>query len=114
MEWYGGKDAFLNAVSHPVSKEVAESYAKRENAIRRKQIEKRSYGINSHEIREIIGEYGFIMKQLTQIQNEKECMLQLAQTFRNERIRSSTDEQFGTGASEFFAQAIEAFYSERK
>ena len=29
MEWYGGKDAYLNTLAHPVSKEVAESFQNR-------------------------------------------------------------------------------------
>lgn len=112
VEWYGGKDAFLDTVNHPLSKEVAESYAKREQAIRRKLAAKRDCGIHSREIREIIGEYGFVMKQLTQMKEEKACMLQVAQTYRSGQVRPAVDEEFGDGASEFFAQAIEAFYKE--
>ena len=111
VEWYGGKDSFLNTVDHPLSKEVAESYKKRENAIRRKLIEKREYDLNSLEIREIIGEYGFVMKQFTQIKEEKELMLQLAQSYRNVHVYRVIDEEYGKGAAEFFAQAIEAFYN---
>lgn len=110
VEWYGGKDAFLEVVNHPLSEEVAKSYARREQAIRRKLIAKRDYGIHSLEIREIIGEYGFVMKQLTQMKDEKACMLQIARTYRSEQIRAAVDEEYGEGASEFFARAIEAFY----
>ncbi len=111
VEWYGGKDAFLDVVNHPLSQEVAESYARREQDIRRKLIARRGCDIRSMEIREIIGEYGFVMKQLTQMKEEKICMLQLARTYRSEQqIRSAVDKEYGEGASEFFAQAIEAFY----
>lgn len=111
VEWYGGKDAFLDVVNHPLSQEVAESYARREQDIRRKLIARRGCDIHSMEIREIIGEYGFVMKQLTQMKEEKICMLQLARTYRSEQqIRSAVDKEYGEGASEFFAQAIEAFY----
>lgn len=110
VEWYGGKDAFLEVVNHPLSEEVAKSYARREQAIRRKLIAKRDYDIHSLEIREIIGEYGFVMKQLTQMKEEKACMLQIARTYRSEQIRAAVDEEYGEGASEFFARAIEAFY----
>lgn len=110
VEWYGGKDAFLEVVNHPLSEEVAKSYARREQAIRRKLIAKRDYGIHSLEIQEIIGEYGFVMKQLTQMKEEKACMLQIARTYRSEQVRAAVDEEYGEGASEFFARAIEAFY----
>ena len=112
VEWYGGKDAFLDVVNHPLSREVAESYARREQAIRRKLIAKRDCEIHSLEIREIIGEYGFVMKQLTQMKEEKIYMLQLAQTYRSGQVKSAVDEEYGEGASEFFARAIEAFYQD--
>lgn len=110
VEWYGGKDAFLEVVNHPLSEEVAKSYARREQAIRRKLIARRDYDIHSLEIREIIGEYGFVMKQLTQMKEEKACMLQIARTYRSEQVSAAVDEEYGEGASEFFARAIEAFY----
>lgn len=110
VEWYGGKDAFLEVVNHPLSEEVAKSYARREQAIRRKLIARRDYDIHSLEIREIIGEYGFVMKQLTQMKEEKACMLQIARTYRSEQVRAAVDGEYGEGASEFFARAIEAFY----
>ena len=67
VEWYGGKDEYLSVVKNPVSKEVAESYNKRIEAILQKLIAKRSCPVNSFEVKEIVGEYGFVMKQLSQM-----------------------------------------------
>ena len=39
-------------------------------------------------------------------------MLAQAQYYRDEKIKPMTDEKYGDGASDFFAQAIEAFYRE--
>ena len=50
------------------------------------------------------------MKQFTQIKEEKEMMLAQAAFYRNEKARVITDEKYGEGAAEFFAQALEAFY----
>lgn len=111
VEWYGGRDAYLDAVKHPVSREVAEAFQNRENAVRRKLIEKRGADLHSFEVREIIGEYGFIMKQLTQVKEEKGVMLQLARSYRDERCREIIDAEYGEGAAEFFTRAIEAFYA---
>ena len=58
----------------------------------------------------VVGEYGFVMKQFSQIKEEKGFMLAQAQYYRNEKIKPMTDEKYGDGASDFFAQAIEAFY----
>ena len=110
VEWYGGKDKFLSVARTPVSKEVAESYNKRIEAILQKLIAKQNCDIDSFEVKELVGEYGFVMKQLAQIKEEKGFMMAQAQYYRNEQIKSMIDEKYGEGASDFFAQAIENYY----
>ncbi len=110
VEWYGGKDAFLNASNHPISKEIAKSYKIREEIILKKLIAKKNCNINSFEVKEIVGEYAFIMKQVCQIKQEKGVMMALAQYYRNQKIVPMIDEKYGSGASEYFAQTIESFY----
>ena len=110
VEWYGGKDNFLSAAKNPISKEVAESYNKQIKEILQKLIAKRDCAVDSFEVKEIVGEYGFVMKQLSQVKEEKGFMLAQAQYYRNEKIKPMMDEKYGDGASDFFAQAIEAFY----
>lgn len=113
VEWYGGKDNFLSVANNPVSKEVAESYNKRIEAILQKLIAKRGCDVDAFEVKEVVGEYGFVMKQLSQIKNEEGLMLAQAQFYRNEKIKPVIDEKYGEGASDFFAQAIEAFYKHK-
>ena len=110
VEWYGGKDKFLSVARTPVSKEVAESYNKRIEAILQKLIAKQNCDIDSFEVKELVGEYGFVMKQLAQIKEEKRFMMAQAQYYRNEQIKPMIDEKYGEGASDFFAQAIENYY----
>ena len=110
VEWYGGKDKFLSVARTPVSKEVAESYNKRIEAILQKLIAKQNCDIDSFEVKELVGEYGFVMKQLAQIKEEKGFMMAQTQYYRNEQIKPMIDEKYGEGASDFFAQAIENFY----
>ena len=110
VEWYGGKDKFLSVARTPVSKEVAESYNKRIEAILQKLIAKQNCDIDSFEVKELVGEYGFVMKQLAQIKEEKGFMMAQAQYYRNEQIKPMLDEKYGEGASDFFAQAIENYY----
>ena len=110
VEWYGGKDKFLSVARTPVSKEVAESYNKRIEAILQKLIAKQNCDIDSFELKELVGEYGFVMKQLAQIKEEKGFMMAQAQYYRNEQIKPMIDEKYGEGASDFFAQAIENYY----
>lgn len=113
VEWYGGKDNFLSVANEPISKEVAESYNKRMEAILQKLIAKRECNVNFFEVKEVVGEFGFVMKQLTQIKSEEGIMLVQAQYYRNEKIKPMIDEKYGAGASDFFAQAIEAFYKSK-
>ena len=110
VEWYGGKDKFLSVARTPVSKEVAESYNKRIEAILQKLIVNQNCDIDSFEVKELVGEYGFVMKQLAQIKEEKGFMMAQAQDYRNEQIKQMIDEKYGEGASDFFAQAIENYY----
>ena len=110
VEWYGGKDKFLSVARTPVSKEVAESYNKRIEAMLQKLIAKQNCDIDSFEVKELVGEYGFVMKQLAQIKEEKGFMMAQAQYYRNEQIKPMIDEKYGEGASDFFAQAIENYY----
>ena len=110
VEWYGGKDKFLSVARTPVSKEVAESYNKRIEASLQKLIAKQNCDIDSFEVKELVGEYGFVMKQLAQIKEEKGFMMAQTQYYRNEQIKPMIDEKYGEGASDFFAQAIENYY----
>ena len=114
VEWYGGKDAYLSTLENPISREVAESYKKREDTIRKKLIEKRGSDLNSFEVKAIIGEYGFVMKQVCQMKEEEGLMLAVAQSYRNRQCQQAIDQEYGEGAAEFFAQAIEAFYCDGK
>ena len=110
VEWYGGKEKYLSVANNPISKDVAESYNKRIEAVLQKLIAKKGCDVNSLEVQEIVEEYGLLMKQLSQIKEEQGFMLAQAQYYRNERIKSMTDEKYGEGTADFLAQAIEAFY----
>lgn len=111
VEWYGGKEKYLDVLKHPLAKEVAESFQKRLEEITEKLLAKRGCDVHSFEVKEIIGEYGFVMKQFMQIKTEEGVMLSVAKDCREERVRKGFDEKYGEGAAAFMAEAIEAFYS---
>ena len=110
LEWFGGKENYLATVKNPISKEVVASYQKRMDAILEKLAGKRKCSVDSFEVKEIIGEYSFVIKQLYQLQDESGMMLSLAKTYRREEVKKATDEKYGNGVAQFFIQAIEAFY----
>ena len=110
IEWYGGKENYIDKAKHPISKEVAESYHKRIDDILKKLSGKKNVAVTSFEVKEIVGEYGFVMKQLCGLKDEKEMMLAQASSYHNEQMQKITDEKYGEGAADYFARAIEEFY----
>ena len=86
---------------------------KRLDAVLNQLNDKREHPLDSPAIRALIGEYEAVMKKLHQLgsaEGLKQLMLSVASTYRHELVQSKTDEPYGEGASEFSAQAIEAFY----
>ncbi|MDE6404918.1 MAG: MerR family transcriptional regulator [Lachnospiraceae bacterium] len=110
VEWYGGKEAYRDAAKHPMSKEVAESYQRRTDTILHKLAAKRGCPADSFEVKEIVGEFGFVMKQAAGIKKERDFMLAHADFYRKDPLQSKLDGKYGEGTAAFFAEAIEAFY----
>lgn len=113
VEWHGDKESALEASLNPVGEEVIHACRKRQETIMQKLVERKSkgYHVDSFEIKEVIGEYGFIQKQLFRIKHEKDIMLAMADIYKNnEQIRKECDIQFGKGVADFFADAIWEFY----
>ena len=109
VEWYGGKEKFLSVANNPISKELAESYNRQSESILQKLFALRDCDVNSPEVKEVVEEFGLLMKQLLQINNEDGLMLAQAQYYRNEKVIPTVDKKYGIGASNFFARAIESF-----
>ncbi len=115
VEWYGGKDQALYIAKNPVGQDVLEACRIRQEGVMRKLAERMNegYSVDSFEIKEVIGEYGFVQKELFRLKYEKDYMLQLAEVYQNnEEIKTTCDTQYGEGVADFFVKAIEAFYAE--
>lgn len=110
VEWYGGKEAYFDTVMNPLSEDVRKSYKRRIDKVLDNLSKKQTQDINSFEIRELIGEYGFVLKQLLQMKDEKNMMLAQAETYLDVRVTAVTDERYGDGFSDFLNRAIIAFY----
>ena len=109
VEWYGGKEAYFDTVMNPLSEDVRKSYKRRIDKVLDNLSKKQTQDINSFEIRELIGEYGFVLKQLLQMKDEKNMMLAQAETYLDVRVAAVTDERYGDGFSDFLNRAIIAF-----
>lgn len=110
VEWYGDRDSALCAMTHPPAPEVVKACGKRVDAVLQKLAEKTDLPVDAFDVRETVAEYGFVMKRLYQVKQEKGLMLMLAANYRDEHIAAETDQRYGKGTAAFFAAAIEGFY----
>ncbi len=79
------------------------------------RISETHYSDNALEVRELVGEYDFVAKQLYQMEDVTALMLELAQGYQtNEMIQKVQDSLYGDGTTAYIGQAIEAFYAEIK
>lgn len=112
IEWYGGKDAYLGAEKYPLNQEIRESYQSHIDSILEKLFHRRDMDVDCFEVRELIGEYGFTLKQLLQLKQEREMMLSQARLYKDEQVQASTDAKYGEGFADFLSKAIISFYEE--
>lgn len=111
VEWYGSKEAALEASRHPGNTELFPAWQRRLEAVFKKLATKKDCDVTSFEVKELIGEYDFISKQLYHMEDVSKMMLELAELYRtNDQIQATQDSIYGDGTTEFFGRAIEAFY----
>ena len=110
VKWYGGKEKYLSVMNDSVSSEYAEDCNRQIDKILYELAAKKGCAVDSDEVKELVLQYAAKMKEFSRIEQEKGLMLATAKSYNNELIKKKTDEKYGEGASEFFAQAIESFY----
>lgn len=112
VEWYGSKDAVKETVKSAPKSEVFSSYQKRMDEIQKKIADKKGTDVNSFEVRQLIGEYDFVAKQLYQIKDPKALLLDIAKGYQeSEELAKGIDSVYGEGAAKYIGEAIEAFYN---
>ncbi|MBE6883677.1 MAG: MerR family transcriptional regulator [Ruminococcaceae bacterium] len=112
VEWYGSKEATLEATKTSRGSEVMIAYQKRIGNIQKKLASKIGMDVNSFEVRELIGEYDFVAKKLYQMEDVTKLMLEIAKVYRsNSEAKAGVDSVYGTGFASYMGEAIEAFYN---
>jgi len=112
IEWYGDKESALNASINPPDSQMIQSCEKRFDILMKKLAEKMGKDVSSCEIKEVIGEYGFMFKQLYQLKDERPFMLDMAASYKNvERMKTALDEKYGVGITDSFVKALDEFYN---
>ncbi|MBQ3379513.1 MAG: MerR family transcriptional regulator [Clostridia bacterium] len=110
IEWYGDANASDDMTQIDLANEIEKSYQRRIDHILEKLNLKRSLDINSFDIRAIIGEYGFVIRQELGLRDEKEMMLSIAKHYTDKDIKADADKNYGDGFSDYLSKAITAFY----
>ena len=112
IEWYGSKEQTMEAQKNPTDAGLMTAYQKRITAIMEKLADKMGTDVNALEVRELVGEYDFVAKQLYQMEDVTALMLELAQGYQtNEMIQKVQDSLYGDGTTAYIGQAIQAFYT---
>ena len=112
VEWYGSKESALEATKTSLGSEVMTAYQKRIGNIQKKLASKIGMDVNSFEVRELIGEYDFVTKQLYQMEDVTKLMLEIAKVYRSDsEAKAGVDSVYGTGFASYMGEAIEAFYN---
>ncbi len=113
--WYGSKEKALEASRHPGNSELFPAYQKRFGEIMEKLVAKRECDVNSFEVKALIGEYDFLSKQMYQMEDVTEMMLEYARGCREKpEFRKMQDDVYGEGFAEFFGEALKAFYTRKQ
>lgn len=111
VEWYGIKEKALEVSRNPGNSEIFPAYQKRLGEIIKRLSEKKGQDVNSFEVKELVGEYGFVTKQMYQMPDVTAMALEMAAVYcTNPEIQAAQDRVYGEGATEFVGQAIKAFY----
>ena len=111
VEWYGSKEKALEASKNPGNPEIFPAYQKRLGVIIKKLADLKGMDVNSFEVRELVGEYDFVTKQMFQLPDATDMVLEIANAYRtNPEIQAAQDAAYGVGTTEFIGQALEAFY----
>lgn len=112
VEWYGSKEKAMEASKNPTDAGLVTAYQKRIAAVMQKLADKMGTDVNALEIRELVGEYDFVAKQLYQMEDVSVLMQELAASYQtNEMMQKVQDSIYGEGTTAYIGQAIQAFYA---
>lgn len=111
VDWYGSREELLYNATHPLDSQIARAYGNRMEAVMQKLRAHQGQDVHSFAVKEIIGEYEFVIKQFFRIKEGRELLLRMAESdLHNPEARARSEEHYGKGFPEFRAAAIRAFY----
>ena len=112
VEWYGGKEAVKESIKNQPNSEVFAAYQKRIDDIQKRIAEKKGTDVTSFEVRQLIGEYDSVAKQLYQVKDAQSLLMDIAKGYQeNEELIAALDSVYGSGSAKYIGEAIESFYT---
>ena len=113
IEWYGSKEAAIEASKNPGNVDKIPDCQKRLDAVIQALIEYKDCDVHSTEIQELMKKYDLIYKELFRMEDVTKLMLETANLYQtNAEIQKITDSVWGKGATIYLGKVIEAFYQE--
>ena len=110
VEWYGSKDKALEASKNPGNTESFPVYQKRLGEIIQTLAGKKGQDINSPEVKELVGEYDFLTKQMFQLPDATSMVMEIATAYRNKQGNSNgTGYVYGEGTTELLDRQWKPF-----
>lgn len=111
VEWYGSKEKALEASMNPQNADIQLEYQKKVEMICQKLAENKGKDVCSQEIKELIAEYDSLTKEMFQLPDVSEIVMEIAKAYQeNEEIKAAQDSIYGKGTTEYMGKAMEAFY----
>jgi len=111
VEWYGSKEKAMESQKNPGNQELFPAYQKRMIEIMEKLAKMKEQDVNSFVVKEQVGAYDFVAKQLYQMEDVTKLMRELAAAYQtNVEIQKVQDSIYGEGTTAFIGRAMEAFY----
>ena len=112
VEWYGGKEAVKDSFKNPPRSEVFTAYQKRIDNIQKRLADMKGTDVTSFEVRQIIGEYDFVAKQLYQVKDAQSLLMDIARGYQEDKeLMKGVDSVYGSGSAKYIGEAIESFYT---
>ena len=97
----------MEAKKNPTDAGLVTDYQKRNTAVLQKLVDKMGTNVNAHEVKELVGEYDFVAKQLYQMDDVAVLMREFAASYQtNETIQKVQDSIYGEGTTVYIEQAI--------
>lgn len=107
IEWYGSKEEAMEAMNKPNTTETMQAYQNRIASIFEKLGKMQADGVDTFAVKQLVGEYEFVSKQLYQMKDVKSLLVEMGNMYmENKDVIKANDTQYGEGASVFIGKAI--------